>query len=49
MNRNRSTRTWPAMVVLGLAVMAGSLAASTRIGADFTTYSLTYQFAWFDK
>jgi hypothetical protein len=23
--------------------------ASTRIGADFTTYSLTYQFAWFDR
>ena len=23
--------------------------ASTRIGSNFTTYSLSYQFAWFDK
>lgn len=35
MNQNRSTRTWLAMVALGLAVLAGGLGSSTRIaGAE---------------
>ena len=33
MNQNRSTRTWLAMVALGLAVIAGDLGSSTRIAA----------------
>ena len=33
MNQNRSTRTWLAMVALGLAVIAGYLGSSTRIAA----------------
>ena len=33
MNQNRSTRTWPAMVALGLTVIAGGLGPSARIAA----------------
>ena len=38
MNQNRSTRTWLAMVAVGLAVLVGSLGPSTRIaGAESAT------------